>query len=155
MGGEPAERLESIRARLDPVQSGLIPAHVTLCREDELVAWSADALGARLARASLPPLTMQFGPPESFDGHGVLLPCTDGAAAFHRLRMVVLGAEPVRRPLAHITLAHPRNPRTNENVAATYASLNAPLEITFESVCLIEQVAGQPWEVRATFPLAR
>ena len=29
---------------------------------------------------------------------------------------------------------------TPENVAATYASLNAPLEITFESVCLIEQV---------------
>jgi hypothetical protein len=35
-----ATRLEAVRRVLDPVQHALIPAHVTLCRDDELEALS-------------------------------------------------------------------------------------------------------------------
>lgn len=66
--GPVGDALNALRAALDPVQAGLIAAHVTVCREDELgdlPALGAEALAhPRHARApantdrlpSLPPL---------------------------------------------------------------------------------------------------
>jgi hypothetical protein len=48
-----AEILEPLRRRLDPVQSRLISAHVTLCREDELMNVSAAEIAVRLRNARL------------------------------------------------------------------------------------------------------
>ena len=146
--GDVGATLEPIRGRLDPVQHRLIRAHVTLGREDELAHLSDAELGARLACVHRPPLTLRFGPPEAFAGHGILLPCIAGEAEFHRLRMAVLGSESIRTHRAHITLAHPRNPRTTQDVAAVCATLAASLTITFAQICLIEQAEGQPWQVR-------
>jgi hypothetical protein len=68
-------RLESVRKVLDPVQAGLIPAHVTLCREDEIDQLSASEIAARLRSSAVQPVTLCFGRPVIFQGHGVLLPC--------------------------------------------------------------------------------
>jgi hypothetical protein len=51
--------LEAVRRVLDPVQAGLIPAHVTLCREDELGHVAAMEIEARLRMA----VTLGFGRP--------------------------------------------------------------------------------------------
>lgn len=145
--------LEPIRRRMDPVQHRLIAAHVTLCRDEDLAHLPVAELGARLALAGRSPLTLQFGSPETFDGHGVLLPCVAGGEAFDRLRVALLGVE-ARPHRAHITLAHPRNLRAPGNTPSAWASLTFPLSITFTTVCLIEQRGGEPWEVGKTHDLA-
>ncbi len=144
-----ARLLEPIRKRMDPVQHRLIAAHVTLCRDEDLAHLPDAELESRLAHAGQLPLTLQFGRPEAFGGHGVLLPCVAGEESFDRLRVALLGVE-ARPHGAHITLAHPRNPRAAGNVASTWASLAFPLSISFSEVSLIEQRDGQPWEVRET-----
>ncbi|QJR37276.1 2'-5' RNA ligase family protein [Gemmatimonas groenlandica] len=85
-----AGAIEEVRAQLDPVQHGLIPAHVTLCREDELAEHAGDVWRDRLAAATVAPVTLTFGAPVSFSGHGVMLPCIAGQPAFHVLRAQVL-----------------------------------------------------------------
>lgn len=160
--------LDALRAALDPVQHGLIPAHVTFAREDELDALTASdlaaALGATFAGrarsyANVAALTLTFGAAVSFDGHGILLPCVDGEADFHALRSEILAPAisraALRRPAAHLTLAHPRNQRAPGNALATALRLPAPLSLTFGEVRLIEQVGAAPWRVLATFPLGR
>ena len=145
--------IEHIRQLVDPVQYALIAAHVTLCRDEELAIESISALIARLGEITLQPLTLEFGPPQRFSDHGALLPCTSGSHAFHQLRTLVLGTPTVRDLSAHITLAHPRNPRASANVEASFAALLAPLSIRFVDLCLIEQSAGGPWTVRHRFTL--
>lgn len=161
--------LDVLRATLDPVQHGLIPAHVTLCREDELHPLAPSELADDLAAAvalrfadraeshAAHPISLVFGAAESFDGHGILLPCIDGEADFHALRSAILAAaighDALRRPAAHVTLAHPRNPRAPGNSLASARRLPVPLSLTFREVRLIEQVDAAPWRVLATFPL--
>jgi hypothetical protein len=150
--GDLVARLESVRRELDPVQFGLIPAHVTLCREDELAALPDDELGRRIAGA--PSLALEFGLPEAFSGHGILLPCVRGEATFHALRRRVLGGEPARHPQPHLTLAHPRNPRAPGNSLAVALALPDVISLTFLSVHRIVQHGGGPWAIERTFLLA-
>ncbi len=149
---EGAAKLEACRRVLDPVQHGLIAAHVTLCREHELEAVDLAALRARARLAE--PIILTFGLPESFSGHGILLPAIAGEGAFHNLRCHLLGAEPSRRQQPHLTLAHPRNPKAPGNTHANLSGLEPGLAITFGEVSLIEQVAGEPWVVLETFELS-
>jgi 2'-5' RNA ligase len=139
--------LEAARLLLDPVQSRLIPAHVTLCREDELVKVSEPELQARLADTRLKPVTLHFGRPEVFDGHGVLLACIAGEQDFRALREHVLGTSAIRRQAPHITLAHPRNPRSPDNCLSNTAHLPEVTSVTFSSICFIEQRGNEPWRV--------
>lgn len=146
-----ARLLEPLRAQVDPVQQRLIAAHVTLCREDEL---SDDPLALLRRVAVRPePITLGFGAPQPFDGHGVLLPCIGGQAAFQRLRVAALGSEAIRTHAAHLTLSHPRNPMAPGNRPAAYADLPVPMLITFPAISLIEQVGDGAWELVDIFPL--
>lgn len=146
--GIAGERLDALRREMDPVQAGLIPTHVTLCREDELDGLTPALLAERLGGAL--PLVLSFGPPERFSGHGVLLPCTAGQADLDALRRRVLGRDDVRHQAAHITLAHPRNPRAPGN---RLPSLGEPLTLTLRSVRWIRQHGAGPWQTVACVPL--
>lgn len=150
-----AEPLEAVRRLVDPVQSRLIPAHVTLCREDEFTAEQIEAIASRLRESPPGALTLQFGAPERFHEHGMLLPCIGGEAAFHALRQMLLAPQVARPHAAHMTLAHPRNPRVPANSLQTAESLKAGMSITFGTVHVIDQVDGGPWVVRRTFSLTR
>lgn len=143
--GPTGDAIERVRAQLDPVQHALIAAHVTLCREDEIEGITVEELGRRLGDAGTTPLTLTFGAPEAFSGHGVLLPCVDGEPAFHHLRTALLATDAIRRHAPHITLAHPRNPRADANVPGIWSSLVTPITLTFDRVDLIEQVDGGVW----------
>ena len=147
-------QLELVRRALDPVQAALIPAHVTLCRDDEMDRLSAVDIEAGLESSGSIPLTLSFGPPVTFEGHGVLLPCVAGEDDFHRLRAHVLGTAGIRRLIPHITLAHPRNPPAASGRLAGAMGLPASLSYTFSIVGLIEQVGASPWRLLREFGLA-
>jgi 2'-5' RNA ligase len=145
-----ATDIEAIRHIVDPMQSRLIPAHVTLCREDELAGLGIPELQARLGHARFGPITLHFGPPERFAEYGILMPCIGGTAAFQSLREVVLATRQVRSHAPHLTLAHPRNPKAPGNDLNSTASLREGLSVTFDEVRLIEQVDDAPWVTRGT-----
>jgi hypothetical protein len=148
-----AERLEQARHLLDPVQAKLIPAHVTLCREDELQDIDLATLGSIVASPGAGPICLKFGGPEVFQGHGVLLPCIEGEEGFHEARCRILGSRRARRHAPHITLAHPRNPRSPQNSPANFGAIQAGLVITFAEIQHILQEAAMPWQVIATHAL--
>ena len=139
--------LDEVRQLLDPIQAKLIPAHVTLCREDEIINLDSALLRSRLLAMKAQAMTLEFGRPESFHGHGVRLPCIAGESEFHALRELVLGTAAIRREIPHITLAHPRNPKTLSNTTANVSRLPSSLTITFANIKLIQQQDHQPWQV--------
>jgi hypothetical protein len=140
--------VEPLRQELDPVQRALIAAHVTLCREDEIVDLGVTVLRDRLAQAT--PLVLSFGPAQRFGGHGVLLPCIEGTTAFQQLRVQALGTRAIREPEPHLTLAHPRNARAPGNEDWRLAAIPVPLRLEFHEVALIEQRGAHPWVVLDT-----
>ena len=142
-----ASALESVRRVVDPVQSRLIPAHVTLCREDELALVEPAALATRLAALPAWPLTLEFGKAEAFHEHGILLPCIGGEREFRVLREHLLGSRAIRRHAPHITLAHPRNPKAAGNCLANASVLPDALAITFTRIRRIQQQGAAPWQV--------
>jgi hypothetical protein len=145
--------VEALRDLLDPVQASLIPAHVTLCREDELKSLKPAVLRSRLAATEATPITLSFGHPEPFHEHGVLLPCVAGEADFEALRQWLLGSKKIRLHAPHITLAHPRNPKSPHNSLSNLALLPSNLVITFTIVHRIKQEGSAPWQVLEQYTL--
>ena len=153
LSGPAAERVEAVRRVLDPVQFKLIPAHVTLCREDELEELRPLLLQRRLKASGIGPLNLVFGPAEEFSTHGVLLPCISGEEEFRALREAVLGTTVMRSQQPHITLAHPRNPKAPGNNPTAAAALGSGLKARLASVCRVQQDGGEPWQVLQRLPL--
>ena len=149
-----ADVLKTTRMTLDPIQAKLIAAHVTLCREDEIENFSSIKLRARLAASGIKNVTLRFGAPETFSGHGILLPCIAGEQEFHALRQFVLGTKNARRHAAHITLAHPRNPRAVGNSLANALGLAHGFCVTFTSITHIQQEGAMPWQHLDEYPLS-
>ena len=148
------DALETWRQRLDPVQHGRIAAHVTLCREDELARHGEAAWRERVRAWWGGVLTLVWRPAERVDGHGVLLRCEAGQDAFQALRTHVLADPEARSHGAHLTLAHPRNPRSLANDDALLAVLPRFAPVRFEAVSLIEQQGDAPWQTVWTEPLS-
>jgi hypothetical protein len=146
-----AAALEAVRAVVDPVQHRLIPVHVTLCREDDLPDLAL--IKKRLRDTPRQPIELVFGRPEVFSGHGIILKCSAGEPAFHALRQHLLGASDVREQWPHITLAHPRNPRSPANKLENALRLPPCIKLVLPAVELIEQSEGEPWQVLDRFEL--
>ena len=142
-----ALQLDTLRRVLDPVQAALIAAHVTLCREDEIECLAPHELFTRVSSWIDGPVCLTFGPPDRFNGHGVLLPCEQGSGEFNRLRQWLLQDPGARTHGAHITLAHPRNPRSASNTDTVLAACPQKLGLRFASVALIEQRGAEPWRL--------
>ncbi len=140
-------RLDAVRRVLDPVQAALIAAHVTLCREDEVEGLESSVLFRRVRSWAAGPIDLNFGRPTRFQDHGVLLPCEQGLGEFQRLRQWLLQDLKAREHGAHITLAHPRNPRAAGNSEGAMDACPQALELRFATVALIEQEASAPWRL--------
>jgi len=145
--------LNALRAQLDPVQHGLIGAHVTLGRDAETAELDAVAFAARFAPARDGPIALTFGAADVFDGHGLRVPCIAGEPAFAALRARLLGGAAIRRETPHITLAHPRNPKAEGSALEHARRVATPLTITFETVSLITTAQAAPWRIVATAAL--
>jgi len=146
-----AQEIEKVRKIVDPTQSNLIPAHITLCREDELCEFSQ--IKGKLNKIEFEPLTLSFGKVEVFSGHGLLLNCVEGEYKFRLMREYLLGSKNIRNQTPHITLAHPRNPKSIGNSLGNVATLPEIIKITFPIIYLIEQELGKPWCVLEQFEL--
>lgn len=146
-------RLNAYRQGLDPVQAALISAHVTLCREDELDVVSLTGWVERATAWRAGPMSLRFGSATRFGGHGVLLPCEDGQASFQALRQWMLDPLDAREHAAHLTLAHPRNPRAIGNTEEAVQALPTGLALRLASVSLIRQHGEGPWRVVQEAPL--
>ena len=146
--------IEAVRALLDPVQAELIPAHVTLCREDELLNLDPNSLKLKLNAAQAISFTLTFGAPERFHEHGVLLPCVAGEAEFQALRRWLLGEAHGKHQVPHMTLAHPRNPKTSTNTMENASKLPGGLAVTFTTVSRIHQVGSTEWRLLETYKLS-
>ena len=146
-----ATELEQVRRVVDPVQSSLIPAHITLCREDELRG--LPAIRNRLQNLHLPAISLSFAPAEIFYEHGLIMHCIAGEHAFLHLREFVLDSKNIRAQHPHLTLAHPRNPKAPGNSLEVAANLPTPLQLVFPSICLIEQSGDYPWRVLEAYAL--
>jgi TfoX C-terminal domain/2'-5' RNA ligase superfamily len=140
-----SSRLEALRHVLDPVQASHIAAHVTLCRDDEIGSLSPASVFSRVESWAAGPICLTFGRPRRFNGHGALLPCERGSGQFQRLRRWLLQDPGAREHGAHLTLAHPRNPRSSGNTDAALAECPQSIELRFSSVALVEQQGSAPW----------
>lgn len=145
---EPRARVEPIRRRLDPRQHALIPAHVTLCREDELTPW--DAIERRLDQLGAFSITLRFGEPTVLPDGCVLLRPPAGIERYQQLRQAILGPT-ARDHGAHLTLLHPRNAVGVTYDLSAIASELDGLEATFRVVTLIEQEGSGPWLVKQEY----
>jgi len=147
--------IEKIRARFNPVQYGLINAHVTLCREDEIENIE-QVIGNINTIALDKPLCLTFGSPERFEnGKGLLIPGNDNNEAFDKLRQAVLNSviKYPRMHHPHITLMHPRNSTCNDIIFDKIWQYGLPKELYFDKISLIEQTMGKKWEVIQEFPI--
>jgi 2'-5' RNA ligase len=142
--------IEDLRIRFNPVQAQFIPAHVTLCREDEVDDWSV--LESRI-QARIPiALTLGFRCPVR-EGNLVFLPAVSGVGEFDDLRNQLLsdGIKRPRKQTPHITIIHSRNGSCTDAVFDEIGQRLHPFTITLREISLIEQTGGGPWVRLAHF----
>jgi len=143
--------IEMVRRKYNPVQHGLIGAHVTLCREDELK--DLERIMKNLRELRLEPVVIGFDKVVRFsEGKGVLLPAADDRM-FQQLRQRVLRGviDVPRRHEPHITLMHPRNSECSDQMFSEILGMQLPQNLVFRDVSLIEQESGGPWKVLERF----
>ena len=78
--------IKKIRAEFSPIQFKLIPAHVTLCRENE-IEHIEKVIENIISLAPGNPLRIEFDKVERFDnGKGLLIPAKSENTDFNELR---------------------------------------------------------------------
>lgn len=122
--------LDRVRQRLDPKQYAIVPAHVTLCRDEELVPWPE--IHRRLERLVPFSIRMPFGEPRRLADGCILLRLTDGMEPYQELRNSILGA-PAPHHGPHLTLLHPRNAAAVESDLGRLAQELAGTVVTFHT----------------------
>ena len=142
-------QLDAIRQKYDPKQHAIIPAHVTLCRDEELKPWAL--LEERLVALRSVEITFVLGAPKLIEAGGVLVPMANASTAFDDLRYRLLG-DRCARQMPHITLLHPRNAAGKEYAYEAISHESLPASVTLKGISLIEQVNGGTWHVLNRYP---
>jgi len=149
------EAIEKIRANYNPVQYELIPAHVTLCREDEILELDKVTENMRSIKMDSP-LSIEFGKAERFnEGKGLWLPAVGNLDSFNNLRKTLLKGiiDSPRVALPHITLIHPRNGSCTDEIFNGLKNIQLPSSLNFDTISLIEQQNSDIWKVIKEFKL--
>lgn len=149
-----AVAIEKIRKGYNPEQYKLIPAHITLCREDELD--QMDHVMLNLEQLQFECFTINLGAVERFSqGKGVLLPAIGPNEVFQKLRSTVLKGiiEQTRQHEPHITLMHPRNATCTDEIFESIQKNSFPQQLIFDQISLIEQEIGEKWQILKTYKL--
>lgn len=142
-------QLDAIRQKYDPKQQAIIPAHVTLCRDEELEPWAS--LEERLVALRSVEITFVLGAPKQIEACGVLVPMANSSTAFDDLRHRLLG-DRCARQIPHITLLHPRHADGKEHAYEAISHEFLPASVTLTEIALIEQVNGGAWNVLSRYP---
>lgn len=150
------EEIEKIRAKFNPVQYSLIPAHVTLCRETEIE--KLDQIINNIRTISLAgPLEIEFEQAEKFEnGKGVFIPARTENSDFYKLREKVLkGTQFNKAYLPHITLMHPRNSTCTDEIFDQIKKYVLPSTLTFDTISWIEETNSGKWIIIEQFPIVK
>ncbi len=153
---EPNGDIEKIRAEFNPKQYHLIPAHVTLCREDEIEP--IEKVIERIKSIVLEnPIRIEFGNMERFaNGRGVYISSFGDNKEFMELRKLVLGQTELKKEqIPHITLMHPRNSTCTNEIFEKIQNYNIPTELEFRKISLIEQKNSEKWKVLLEFEIVK
>lgn len=153
---DPNGNVEKIRAEFNPIQYNLIPAHVTLCREDEIEPIEKTIV--RLESIVLEkPIRIKFGKVLRFsNGKGVFLSSRGDNKEFRELRKLILAQNELKKEQdPHITLMHPRNSTCTDEKFKRIESSKLPTELELGKVSLIEQKDGGKWDVLQEFNLVK
>lgn len=137
--------LEEVRKVVDPIQFNLIPAHVTLCRDNEIN--DLNRLKNKIDSLINLKLELTFDKPKYFNGHGIIMDCIEGEEEFLKLREYILDDKKIKKQFPHITLAHPRNKRSTSNSLTATKLIPNPFRVIFDSISLIEQKNNAPWKI--------
>lgn len=144
LSGPERALVDAVRRQFDPHQHSIIPAHITLCRDEET---------DMLVRAGLPlrvpgPVDVQLalGPPLRRSDGCVLLPVQGSTMSFDTLRQQLLGTQ-CGTLVPHITLMHPRNVASTEDDLARIRALPLPVALRLTELLLIEQRDGAAWHI--------
>ncbi|MBW4671365.1 MAG: 2'-5' RNA ligase family protein [Cyanomargarita calcarea GSE-NOS-MK-12-04C] len=143
--------IDCIRAKTDPEQHSIIPAHITLCYDDEIEDWSQ--VIERIAEVA--PLTIElcFGTPIQLDNGGIFLPCISPANIYYSLReKILLGFKKVRLDVKpHITLLHPRHAVGRDRVWDEVKDYQVRDAIKFNCISVIEKTPNSSWAEREVY----
>ncbi|WP_299335937.1 2'-5' RNA ligase family protein [uncultured Psychroserpens sp.] len=153
---EPNGSIEKIRAKFNPRQYHLIPAHVTLCREDEIEP--IEKTIQRIKSISLEKaIRIEFGKAERFaDGKGVYISSIGSNNEFKALRKLVLGQTELKKEqVPHITLMHPRNATCTNDIFESIGNYDLPTELSFGKISLIEQINSGKWNMLEEFGIVK
>ena len=151
---QPDGNIERIRSKYNHVQFNLIPAHVTLCREDEIEP--IEKTIERLESISMnAPIHIDFGKVERFSsGKGAFIPPVGENKEFTQLRQLVLGqTDLIKKQIPHITLMHPRNSTCDSEIFRHIQKYELPAKLEFRKISLIEQINGGKWNVLQEFDI--
>ena len=149
-----AENIEQIRQQFNPIQSGLIKSHVTLCREDEIE--NLEQVIRNLHRLTKTEIIIEFGQvTRSDNGKGVLLPAKGDNTDFQDIRKQILfeSSSNPRKQEPHVTLMHPRNSTCTDEIFEEIKKIRLPVKLTFKRITLIEQNDGGQWSPIQHFEL--
>lgn len=145
------ETIEEIRAKFNPIQHAIIPAHVTLCREDELEDLEKVVSHIKALKIDKP-IEISFNEVIRFEnGKGILIPANGENNDFNNLRNVILTSP--RKHFPHITLMHPRNSTCTDTIFEEIKSYQLPTTLFFNRINLIEQKDGGKWKVLDEFTI--
>ena len=153
--GNESESIEFIRQKFNPVQFGLIKAHITLCREDEIT--NIEAVQGNLRKLTMETFALETGKASRFSkGKGVYITMLDREGLFRRLRKEVLhdiNSQP-REHEAHITLMHPRNSTCTDETFEEITNIQLPPRLSITKISLIEQEIGKEWRILEEYHLS-
>jgi hypothetical protein len=151
-----AEIIEEIRQEFNPRQFEIIKAHVTLCREDEIL--NLEKVKLNLLLLTQNDFDIEFEKIVRFDnGKGLLLPSATDNKEFDNLRRQILSGliDNPRKQEPHITLMHPRNSTCTDNIFQQLEKINLPTKLNFKKISLIEQKDSGQWKILQEFDLRR
>lgn len=144
--GPRQSNIEMIRAKYNPAQARIIAAHVTLCREDEVLDW--EQFQTQLSRVPADRIAVEL----TFErlirqNNLVFAQATANCQTFDCLRNEVLANENNRPRIhqPHLTLIHPRNGICDDRLFAELQTTFEPFSATFDRVTIIEQNGGGKW----------
>ena len=148
--------IEYIRKRFNPEQFRLIPAHITLCRENELE--DLTRIKHVLETLDFEEFDLSLGEIREISAElGVWVTLLDPQGKVPQLREMILGgASPSAGNFTpHITLMHPMNSKLNRQKVETIKEVELSGMIRISRISLIEQQEDQIWKTLEEYQLKK
>jgi 2'-5' RNA ligase len=146
--------VDQVRQRADPVQFAKIPAHITLCYDDEIQDW--DYVTACLEAFATEDIRFSFTVDGArvfeAEGKGIYLHITDQSGFYDlaRSRLLATSSSVRRQVRPHLTLLHPRHARDSTDGWTLVDSIDFPERLSIQQISLIELRASK-WTVVHTY----